>query len=916
MLVKKWKRDFAKLRGVNYFATQKINLMNKWLKFFRFGKALSALAHFRIISSPILYCGSAEVFCNGIEVSGWALSPEGIEKVELYLNGSFLGIARYGLSRPDVQVAYPRVTDSINSGYTALVFYDQEKEVCEQQKLTVRAIDKAGRCSSLTLQIQSYHESYQNYMRSVVPSDRMTLWMKAQSSRFLYKPTISFFVLADKETIPYIDTTIESIRVQCYPYWGIYVVLGDDLALSECKNQVKSNIEGIVFLSLQSLCELQDDVSGDFSAVIISGDKLTPEALFEAVTTINLDRVIDFLYGDEDREQENVRMYPFFKPDWSPDLLFSTNYIGHFFLIKKILWYKVNNCLRTFTPEGIYDFVLHITGQAQNISHVSKILYTRGSFAELTSVNRKKVLEAALKRRQINADVTACADGSHTRIKRKILNNPLVSIIIPTAYNNPDLLESCLSSIVKKSTYKKFELIILDHSFGRLSSQYLRNIVSASIPLKIIPYNQTFNYSRMNNMGASEAVGEYLLFLNDDIEVISPDWIEELLGHGQRPDVGVVGAKLLYPDDTLQHGGVFLVDYPGGVRHAFYCFPNKQMSYFDFTHLTRNCSAVTFACVMVSKDIFSRLGGLDENLNVEYNDIDFCLRASKAGYLIVWTPFAVLYHKESASRGRLQNENDRQIFWSRWHTILKQGDPYYNRNLSLDSFNGTINVRPLLVEHLKLEFVRGKVIPGVGWNSSSPALTVGTILDMIQGIRIKRFLQNRSSTQFVLGIQPMASDPKHRWPLAYYAQLADIFAARNTARIIIFGEGMPSAAISAFMNEVKAGGCETVLSGRLSDEQNLTKIMECNLFVSNNNGHAQIASILNIPTVLITCCQGLLENEYPLGDLTINVRLGINAKQLDRVNTLGCPCGGACLRFLWPEKVWETAQRLLVFSGE
>jgi GT2 family glycosyltransferase len=270
-------------------------------------------------------------------------------------------------------------------------------------------------------------------------------------------------------------------------------------------------------------------------------------------------------------------------------------------------------------------------------------------------------------------------------VRRKIIDDPKVSIIIPTAYYDAQRnVLACLRSIAEKSSYWNYEIIIIHNSFGRLSLSEIRRIVPESVPITEIEYNERFNYSTVNNIAARKATGDYFIFLNDDTEVIAPDWIEAMLEHAQRPEVGIVGAKLLYPDNTVQHAGMVLADKGGGARHIFCRFPFESEVHQNFLNVVRNSSVVTFACVMVPKRVYSLVGGLDENLRLECNDTDFCLRVRKAGLLVVWTPFALLYHKEISTRKETFVAEDVKFLWSRWEQTLRAGDPYYNPNLAVD----------------------------------------------------------------------------------------------------------------------------------------------------------------------------------------------------------------------------------------
>ncbi len=262
------------------------------------------------------------------------------------------------------------------------------------------------------------------------------------------------------------------------------------------------------------------------------------------------------------------RTDPFFKPDWSPDLFFSMNYLGHFFFLRKKLFENVGGIRNDFASKELYDLLLRATDSTQRIGHIQTILYSKANnvFSNIAIDAGKNALRTTLERRGIKGEVIPLKREGTYRVKYKISSFPKVSIIIPTAYKKPELLQTCLSSLIQNTTYSNYEILIVDNSFGRLQKINIHNLIPASISWCTLKYEEPFNFSKMNNCAAKQATGDYFLFLNDDTQVISPDWIEAMVEHAQRSEIGVVGAKLLYPDGKIQHGGMFLVDYGGGGR--------------------------------------------------------------------------------------------------------------------------------------------------------------------------------------------------------------------------------------------------------------------------------------------------------------------------------------------------------------
>jgi GT2 family glycosyltransferase len=303
----------------------------------------------------------------------------------------------------------------------------------------------------------------------------------------------------------------------------------------------------------------------------------------------------------------------------------------------------------------------------------------------------KKALRDTLKKRKIKAEVLDGLWKFSYRVKREIEGEPLVSIIIPFK-DKMDILKVCLNSIFEKTTYKNYEIILIDNASELLETiEYMKEVENCP-RVRLFHYNAPFNYSAINNFAVLQSKGDYLLLLNNDTEVIEPEWIENMLEHAQRPEVGAVGAKLLYPVNLIQHAGV-IIGVGGVANHAFSKKGFDDPGYFGLINSTRNLSAVTAACMMTRRDVYEKMHGLDEeNLAVAFNDVDFCLRLREQGYLIVYTPYALLYHHESLSRGYDVNFNEEYFIRRRHQGILKQGDPYYNPNLTQERLDYSLKV--------------------------------------------------------------------------------------------------------------------------------------------------------------------------------------------------------------------------------
>ena len=508
---------------------------------------------------------------------------------------------------------------------------------------------------------------------------------------FQYRPIISIImpVYNSKET--WLRYAIESVINQSYPYWELCIA--DDCSPNEDVRTIlkeyaeKDKRIKIIFLEEnQGISGATNNAfelaSGEFVGLLDHDDELDSSCLYEVVKLLNENPELDFIYTDEDKIAYDGRyVEPFFKPDFSPDLLMAMNYINHFSVFRKCIITKVGGWRKNYEGSQDYDLVLRVTEVTNKVAHIRKILYhwrkVPGSTAdkinakEYALISAKRALEDSLKRRGIDGNVDMIHPGIY-RVRYKIVGNPLVSIIIPTK-DKVDLLKKCISSIYEKSTYNNFEIIVINNnSVENETFLYFKELQKID-KIHIVDLPIEFNYSKLNNLAVHKANGDYLLFLNNDIEVIANNWIEELLGYAQRSHVGAVGAKLIYPNNTIQHAGVVI-----GERiawHAFYGYPSES-PFIDMLYVARNCSAVTGACLMVSKKIFEEIDGFDEELSVVYNDVDLCLKILEKGYYNVWNPNALLYHYESATRGKDHPKNNVDYFFEKWSKLLKKGDPF------------------------------------------------------------------------------------------------------------------------------------------------------------------------------------------------------------------------------------------------
>ncbi len=437
-------------------------------------------------------------------------------------------------------------------------------------------------------------------------------------------------------------------------------------------------------------------IKNDCTFFVKNGDVLSKHAA--QYLELNLAwQEADIFYSDEALIYgKKQKQFNFYKPDYSPDMLLSMNYFGNFLCIKTDLLKKITPIESKNYQNFLYELILKLLPKAKTIIHVDEVLYLRYSdkaiidyqdfFVDFDQSHGKKLLQNYCRENGIQAN---CIDGPYYgtyRVQYAIQDDPLVSIIIPFR-DMPELLETCINSILEKSTYKNFEIIGVNNGSQDPKTIALINVLKKK-DARVMFYDLDipFNYSKINNYAASHfANGQQLIFLNNDAEVIAPDWIEAMLEHSQRPNIGIVGAKLLYPDNTIQHCGIILGRL---IAHIHKGLPNDQSGYFYFPHLVRNYHALTFACVMMKASLFKIMNGLDEGLMIACNDIDFCARASALGYCNVYTPYAVLYHYESKTRGMdesrekfLRAEWEREVTARRTPALFLK-DSFYNKHLT------------------------------------------------------------------------------------------------------------------------------------------------------------------------------------------------------------------------------------------
>lgn len=537
--------------------------------------------------------------------------------------------------------------------------------------------------------------------------DKRTL-RRQKHSAFAQKPLISIVIPLYCTSLPYLKELLESVRRQSYENWQLCLADGspDDKA-KEFIEKHYGREKRIVYRKLEENGGISANTNeavalaaGEYLMLCDHDDTLEPDALYEIVKAIN-DTSADVLYTDEDKVSMDGRHYfdPNFKPDFNLFRLRENNYICHIFVVKKSLTDETGLLRSEFDGAQDFDFILRCCEKAQKIMHIPKVLYHWRCHMDSTAADPsskayayeagRKAVREHYQRLGIDAKVEMTERPGWYRSHVKVQGNPLISVIIPNKDHTDDL-ELCLFSMTRKSTYRNYEILIVENNSEKEETfEYYRKLPDRYPKARVLTWEKEFNYSAINNFAAKEAKGEYLLFLNNDVEILTPDWMEEMLQNCQQENVAAVGAKLYYPDDTIQHAGVVLG--LGGIAGHIMCRASKEdPGYFGRMISVQEISAVTAACMMVKKSDFDAVGGLDETFQVAFNDIDLCMKFRAAGKKIIFTPYAELYHYESKSRG-LEDTPEKQFrfdkevkrFQEKWAQQLEMGDPYYSPNLSV-----------------------------------------------------------------------------------------------------------------------------------------------------------------------------------------------------------------------------------------
>lgn len=543
---------------------------------------------------------------------------------------------------------------------------------------------------------------------SIMRVSRQELF-EQRKTKFSYAPKFSVVVPLYHTPAKFLKDLVRSMMYQSYANWELCLVNAspEDVHLTSLLENWAMRDKRIRVIRLEKNLGIAKNTNagiaastGEFIAFLDHDDFLEPDALFCYADALNKDKTIDVFYSDEDKTDEYAAhyFYPHFKSDFNIDLLHANNYMCHFLAVRKSLVDTVGGLNEKFDGAQDYDFVLRLTENTKKIYHCPRILYHWRCSNQSTAANQgnkmyaihagKAALNAHYKRIGWNARAQEGAVDGWYQTKFTLKEEPLVSILIPNKDHTDDL-DVCLNSFFERADYQNYEFIIIENnSVLPETFAYYEKIEKEHDNVKVVYWEAGFNYSAINNFGFKFAKGDYIMLLNNDVELITPDIFQSMLGFCMRPEVGIVGAKLLYNDHTVQHAGV-LVGAGGLADHVFKGIHEDDPGYMGRAISSQDVSAVTAACLLVKRSVYEEVGGLEDEFQVAFNDVDFCLKVRKAGYLIVYDADVKLFHYESKSRGMedtterfIRFGNEMMLLNSKWDILSTFVDPYYNPNLS------------------------------------------------------------------------------------------------------------------------------------------------------------------------------------------------------------------------------------------
>ena len=654
---------------------------------------------------------------EAVAVSGWALAPSGIRSIEATIDGEPRGRIVYGSLRADIGKRRHQYANADHCGFYGSVLLVGLPEGNHELVTLITANDGQQLELPTRIEIESG-----NFIDGGVPVinrhygawlERRTALQDAIETEQSHLPSqLSFEALVPLEgdCEDALEAVVASMQSQTYSRWGVTLVdsgTASDAAREYARHLARqdgriSYREGGNGSFVDAVNAVVAESSADWIAILPSGIILAPNAISSVARAAAANPATCLIYSDDDRiDPETLeRWNPFFKPDWSPDLLLSMNYLGPLVIVHREALLDAGGLRAGVTGAEVYDLALRVTERSDQVHHVPDVLVTTIAAAPGPGASwhasewresERQALEDALARREVDGGVERGLHPGTWRVRYALPDPPAVTAVIPTG-GKLAMLRPCLADLLERTDYPNLEILLVDNSNGdaveglveELSQRFpgLRRLVNPLAP---------FNYSALVNSAIPHVTTPFVLMLNDDITAIEPGWLRAMVELAQRPEVGIVGAKLLYPDDTIQHAGVVLGPFGGSV-HVFKRLPGDDPGFFDLPDVVRNVSAVTFACAVIDRQVFDVIGGLDEeNLPVAFNDTDFCLRTREAGYEVLCTPHATLHHHESVTKVVIAHPHEIEFLRERWGHIIDH-DPYYNPNLTRQAEDARLNM--------------------------------------------------------------------------------------------------------------------------------------------------------------------------------------------------------------------------------
>lgn len=651
-----------------------------------------------------------------ISVRGWALAQRGVDTIQVEILGLTPVEVKPSVARSDVRKSHPDLDRTGRSGFVAEI--NTLPLPNARHTVFIRLISKSVVLAEVRTAVTIDHErgfasDYERWIQEFERPDDEVIELKLMSVRS--RPLISILMPVYNTDPAELTAAIQSVIDQSYSNWELCIAddhssktevreVLDEFAQRDCRIKIAYRHEqGGISRACNNAWEM---ACGEFVCFLDHDDTLSPHALAYICEALHKTPEADILYSDEDKiDQRGKRFDPFFKPDWSPDLLLSENYICHLFVLRKELGDKIGRMKPEYDGSQDYDLILRASEKASNILHIPRVLYHWRASEHSTATtieNKQYALDTARKALEQHSVHTrgACAiePGAYVgrwRARYPILPGTRVSIIIASG-GKVDVLRDSVESIFGKTTYHDYEVVVIDNSRQNTIETLVRNEAQKHRNLRYLDWrNKPFNYSAINNAAARECQSPVLLFLNDDTSVINGEWLEAMLELAVRPEVGAVGPKLLYPDGRIQHAGVVLGLYDN-CGHAFKGLEGEISHYFDFSDVIRNVSAVTGACLMTRAEVFWQVAAFDEGqFAVAFNDIDLSLKIGRAGYRVLYTPHAQLYHYEAfskTSKDLVPHPEEVAAMRSNWDHVIAH-DPYYSPNLTRNDEDYSLRTR-------------------------------------------------------------------------------------------------------------------------------------------------------------------------------------------------------------------------------